>query len=269
MTAISDGLLLAEVTGSTATLAALIDGADLTQQVPTCPEWTLQQLTTHVGRAHRWAAENIRLKSSEPIPFRQAPGGRLPDDPAEHPGWLAEGAAMLASEVRTAGPDVMWTPGGMNTVRGWARRMAHETAVHRADAQITFGQSPEIDPAVATDGVDEWFELLAFPRPGTPYAEVLAGGRVLHLHATDSGGAPAGEDGTPAGADGASGEWLVTGAPEGIAVTSGHGKGDVAVRGPAAALMLLLVRRLPPDSPQLQVIGDRGLLDAWLASTPY
>src|SRR2546430_15313954 len=98
MTAIGDGLLLAEITGSTATLAALIDGADMAQQVPTCPEWTLGQLTTHVGRAHRWAAENIKLKSSEPIPFRQAPGGRLPDDPAGHPGWLAEGAAMLASE---------------------------------------------------------------------------------------------------------------------------------------------------------------------------
>jgi uncharacterized protein (TIGR03083 family) len=258
MTAISDDRLLAEVTNSAAALAKLIDGTDLARQVPTCPDWTVRQLTTHVGRAHRWAAEIIATRATEPLSFRQAPGGRLPDDPAEHSGWLAEGAAMLAAAVRGAGADHVWTHLGMGPASCWARRMAHETAVHRADMQIAFGQPPVIDADIAADGVDEWLGLLTRPSSDDPtgYLAVLAGGRVMHLHATDS---QLGDDG----------EWLISAGPDGLILGRGHGKGDVAVRGPASAIMLLLVRRLPPDSPGVEVMGDRTLLDAWLSATPF
>ena len=47
------------------------------------------------------------------------------------------------------------------------------------------------------------------------------------------------------------------------------GEGDVALRGPASRLLLVLVRRLPPDDPQIQVLGDPALLTAWLAGTPF
>jgi uncharacterized protein (TIGR03083 family) len=262
MTVISDDRLLAEITGSTATLAKLIDGADLTRQVPTCPEWTLRQLITHVGRTHRWAGEIIDTRSPEPIPFRQAPGGRLPDDPAEHAAWLNEGAAHLAGSVLAAGGDLMWTHHGLRPAGEWARRMAHETAVHRSDGQIAFGQRPVIDAEVATDGIDEWLGLLQLQpfRPTGESLSPLADGRVIHLHTTDE----------PAGAGaGNAGEWLISGGPDGLSVAAGHGKGDVAVRGPASDLLLMLVRRLPPDTPGVEVIGDRGLLDAWLAATPF
>ncbi len=82
----------AEITASTGALAGLVDGADLTLRVPTCPDWTLRQLATHVGRAHRWAAEIVGTRSQEAIAFRDVPGGRIPDDPAEHAGWLNGGA---------------------------------------------------------------------------------------------------------------------------------------------------------------------------------
>src|SRR5690348_8760485 len=57
MTPISADRCYAEIEASTETLAGLVDGADLTIPIPTCPDWTLRQLATHVGRAHRWAAE--------------------------------------------------------------------------------------------------------------------------------------------------------------------------------------------------------------------
>jgi uncharacterized protein (TIGR03083 family) len=289
MTAISDDRLLAEVASSTATLANLIDGADLTRPVPTCPGWTLRQLVTHLGRVHRWAGEIIDIRSPEPISFRQAPNGRLPDDPAEHAAWLNEGAAHLASSVRAAGSERMWTHHGLRTASDWARRMAHETAVHRADGQIAFGQRPVIDTGIAVDGIDEWLGLLQLPqlRPEGASASPLAEGQVIHLHTTDapdSGGAGSGgPDGThPDGTrldgthldgthlDGtAGGEWLISGGPDGLRVAAGHGKGDVAVRGPASDLLLVLVRRLPPDTAGVEVIGDRGLLDAWLGATPF
>jgi hypothetical protein len=151
----------------------------------------------------------------------------------------------------------MWTPVGTLPASAWARRMAHETAVHRADGQITAGQEPVIDADIAADGTDEWLMIVS----GQDYADmaghahVLAGGRVLHIHATDT--APG------------TGEWLVSADSGGLTVTRGHGKGDVAARGPAWALLLMLVRRLPPDSPHLEIIGDRLLLGAWLTETPF
>jgi hypothetical protein len=54
-----------------------------------------------------------------------------------------------------------------------------------------------------------------------------------------------------------------------VTVEPGHGKGDVAVRGPAGRLLLVLLRRLPPDDPQVEVLGDAALLTGWLAETPF
>ena len=48
-TLISTDLLLAEVIGSTATLAQIAATADPASQVPTCPDWTLRQLVTQHG----------------------------------------------------------------------------------------------------------------------------------------------------------------------------------------------------------------------------
>jgi len=81
MTTAATERFYAEIAASTATLASIVDGADLTRPVPTCPDWTLRQLATHVGRAHRWAGEIVATRSAESIPFRAVPDGRLPDDP--------------------------------------------------------------------------------------------------------------------------------------------------------------------------------------------
>ena len=85
--------------------ARIVDGADLTKKVPTCPEWTLRQLATHVGRAQRWAAEIVVTRSTEAIPFREVPDGRLPDDPARQADWLRAGAERLVTALRDGGSD--------------------------------------------------------------------------------------------------------------------------------------------------------------------
>lgn len=257
MTAIAADRLYAEITGSTATLASLAEGADLTRQVPTCPEWNLRQMLTHVGRAHRWAAQIVSTRASEPVPFRQVPDGRLPGDPAAHAGWLAAGAARLVTALTEAGDAQVWTHLGHGPASYWARRMAHETAVHRADAQLTFGQRPVIDPVTAADGIDEWLGFVSEVDPGEQ-AQRLAGlwqGHSLHLHVTGEGTG--------------GGEWTVRGEPGRLVVEPGHAKGEVAVRGPASDLLLVLMRRLPPDDPAVEVLGERPLLDAWLAATGF
>jgi len=255
MSTISTERLYGEITGSTATLAGLIDGADLTRPVPTCPEWTMRQLVTHVGRAHRWAAVIVATRAAEPIPFREVPDGRLPGDQREQLDWLNAGAAGLVATVRAAGDDQVWTHNGPGPARYWARRMAHETAVHRADGQLALGQRPQIDPVTAADGIDEWLGFLAEPGDGED-RPALAGlrGKVLHVHVTG---------------DQATGEWMILPGADGIAVEPGHGKGDVAVRGPAGDLLLLLMRRIPPSDPSVEVLGDAAVLDALLAATAW
>jgi uncharacterized protein (TIGR03083 family) len=244
-----------EIEASTDILAGLIDGADLAGPVPTCPDWTLRQLATHVGRAHRWAAEIAATRSAEAIPFRQVPDGRIPDDPAQHAPWLRAGAARLIGAVREAGSDPVWAFDGLRPASFWARRMAHETAVHRADAQLAAGREPTFAPDVAADGIDEWLGFLSRPIFGARL-DALPEGGVLHVHATDEG-------------LNGDGEWLVRRDGAEVIVEHGHGRGDLGLRGPAARLLLVLVRRIPPDDPQVQVLGDAALLTRWLAGTPF
>ncbi|MGH9231596.1 MAG: maleylpyruvate isomerase family mycothiol-dependent enzyme, partial [Acidimicrobiales bacterium] len=78
-------------------------------------------------------------------------------------------------------------------------------------------------------------------------------GKTLHLHATDVGGAEAGE-----------GEWLVTLDPAGMTVEHRHARGDVAVRGTASDLLLLLWNRVGAD--RCEVFGDADLLEWWRAT---
>jgi uncharacterized protein (TIGR03083 family) len=255
MSAISTERLYGEITSSTATLAGLIEGTDLTRPVPTCPEWTMRQLVTHIGRAHRWATAIVATRAAEPIPFREIPDGKLPGDQRAQAEWLNAGAAALAATVQAAGDGQVWTHNGPGPARYWARRMAHETAVHRADGQIAVGQRPQLDPVTAADGIDEWLGFLAEPGEGGDQAG-LAGlqGKLLHLHVTD---------------EGVTGEWMIRPCAGGITVEPGHGKGDVAVRGPAGDLLLLLMRRFPPSDPSVEVLGDAALLDVLLAATAW
>ncbi len=137
----------------------------------------------------------------------------------------------------------------------WARRMAHETAVHLADAELAVGREVRIAADLATDGIDEWLGFAAGD-PGDQPLPLPAEGQTLHVHVT--GDAP---DGT--------GEWLVTRTAEGLTVEPGHARADTAVRGPAAPLFLVLMRRLPPAKAGVEVLGDQELFAYWLEHTRF
>jgi uncharacterized protein (TIGR03083 family) len=246
---------LDQVQDAAAAMAALVDGADLGQPIPSCPDWTLKQLATHVGRAHRWAAEITRTRSQAFIAFRDVPDGGFPHDQADQPAWLTAGAQRLAEAVREAGQDQVWSFGGPRPATFWGRRMCHETVVHAADAQLAAGQPPVIPADVAADAIDEWLTDISGPVWDQPdlRAAALEPGQSLHVHVT-------GDD---------QGEWLVAREPDGVQVTRAHGKGDVALTGPADVLLLVLLRRLPPDDERLTVYGDRGVLSRWLAETTF
>ena len=134
--------------------------------------------------------------------------------------------------------------------------------MHLADAQLATGRDVDLAAGLAADGVDEWLGLIAAgPDGATESARarpqpMRGDGHTLHFHATDDG------------LDGA-GEWLVRRAPSSITVEPGHAKADVAVRGPAVRLLLVLTRRLPPSDPAIEILADRPLFTDWLDHTPF
>ena len=213
MPQLSPDRYFAEIEAGTAGLAEILAGHDLSLPIPTCPEWTLRQLVTHVGRAHRWAAEIMRTRSEAFIPFREVPDGKLPDDRAEQCAWLRAGPARIVYAAREAGSDLVWSFTGPAPAGFWLRRMAHETLVHRADAQLAAGAEPEpvIAAEVAADAIDEWLMLLAGGLGNADErAKVLPVGAGLHIHATDDG-------------LGGRGEWMIRNAAGGLTVEPGHG----------------------------------------------
>jgi uncharacterized protein (TIGR03083 family) len=251
---------VAEIEASTAGLAEILAEYGPSLPIPTCPDWTLRQLVTHVGRAHRWAAEITRTRSETFIPFREVPDGKLPDDGTEQCAWLRAGAARIVDAVREAGSDLVWSFAGTVPAGFWIRRMAHETLVHRADAQLAAGAEPEpvIDAEVAADAIDEWLMLLTggFAGDAGERTKALPAGAALHIHATDGG-------------LGSSGEWMIRHEAAGLTLEPGHGKGDAAVTGPAASLLLVLMRRRPVSDPAVTVYGDSAVVDGWLARSAF
>ncbi|MGH3237404.1 MAG: maleylpyruvate isomerase family mycothiol-dependent enzyme, partial [Streptosporangiaceae bacterium] len=169
MHAPGDDRFFTELRGCTAELARIIDG-DLERPVPTCPGWTFRQLATHLGRGHRWAAQIVATWATTPIPMREVADGKLPQDPAQHAPWLNAGADRVIEAVTAAGSDLVWTLAGIGPASFWARRRAHEAAVHLADAQLAAGRDVDLAPDVAADGVDEWLTPASPPALRAPPA---------------------------------------------------------------------------------------------------
>ena len=239
----------------TAAFGELIRDADPATPVPTCPEWTLQQLFRHVGRGNRWAAQIVADRRDTALSPREVRDGKPPDDRDAAIDWLNAGAALILDSVDGVGADTeVWTFIGPRPAQWWIRRRLHEATVHKADAAIALGIDVELAPQVAADGIDEWLERVAVETNAE--SSPLDAGRTLHLHATDD-------------ALGAAGEWTITGTGDGIAWSHEHGKGDVALRGGAKDLLLAVVRRKSAADGGIEVFGDTAVWDGWLDRTPF
>lgn len=123
--------------------------------VPTCEGWTVDDVVFHVGGvyAHKVAAIRLGRRPLEgewDVPSEEATAG---DDLV----WCHVMLHAIASELAHRAPEqVAWTwfePD--QTVGFWQRRMALETAIHRADVESATGPITPIDSDLAVDGIDE------------------------------------------------------------------------------------------------------------------
>jgi uncharacterized protein (TIGR03083 family) len=225
--------------------ADVLETATLDLPIQACPGWDLSRLAEHLGYIHRWA--NFCATQARPPSADEAE--RLdPFEPDRAAPWLREGAAVLVAALRDLDPDApTWHPFPVDRIaRVWPRRQAHETAMHRWDAERAAGMDATIDPDLASDGIDEYFEI-ALPR-------LIARGKVqlpsgsLHVHCTD-----------------VDGEWLVSSETGEFRMIRAHQKGDAALRGPAEPILLQLWGRASDRAAELSPVGDETVLEAWLA----
>jgi uncharacterized protein (TIGR03083 family) len=230
--------------------------AGLDAAVPACPGWQVRDLLAHLGYVHRWATRYVaeghtrwisRLTEAEILASRPADGML--------PGWFSDGHATLVRALTRASPELAcWTflP-APSPLAFWARRQAHETAIHRMDAQQAAdamgngpaGPPPGIPARFAVDGIDEL--IMGFLGRDAQRGTWRCPAGVFGFHASD--------------AEGGTAHWRVVSEAGQGSVSRAEGPADCDVTGPAADLYLLLWNRRPATG--LEVRGDPALLAAF------
>jgi uncharacterized protein (TIGR03083 family) len=154
-------------------------------QVPTCPGWTVRGLVDHMAMVHSWALRSLHTPADGD---RAKPEDR-PADWDELLGWWDEKVAELADTLLGSTSNTpAWTFVGPKTFGFWSRRQAHETAIHRLDAEHARhgADVPSLlfDVEFAADGVDEFLTRMLLS--GARRKPIARTGRVL-FHAADAG----------------------------------------------------------------------------------
>jgi uncharacterized protein (TIGR03083 family) len=168
-------------------LAAAAGRVGLDAPVPSCPDWVVRDLVRHTGGVHQWATGIVATPRTQAwdVDLDEVVGGWPGDD--ELIGWYRESHAQLVATLRDADPklECFTFLDAPSPLAMWARRQAHETAIHRVDAELagTAAVSP-VDRMFAADGIDELLACFITRGSKRLYADPP---RVLRVHATDTG----------------------------------------------------------------------------------
>lgn len=234
--------------------------------VPSCPGWTIATLVSHLTfEVYAPRIKHVALRPRGdvvqsyddldlPPQFREWCDGEF-KDLAMLPDGLVELFERVAFDLEEAlyglpPQEPMHTWWEADRTAGFMqRRVALETAVHRWDAQLAHGEPEPVEAALATEGIEEIFEVMVVARRGWAEHPLQGAGETYHFHRTDGPG-----------------EWLVRFAPEGPAISREHAKGDVALRGSASDLFLFLWQRIP--AVRLEVFGDVALVERYFQLVP-
>jgi uncharacterized protein (TIGR03083 family) len=216
--------------------------------VPSCPEWDAAALLRHLGLVHHWVTGILAHGATE------RPGRELPDGVAEDwsaaSAWFAEGLADLVAALRDVDPAArVWNfaDGGPASAAFWPRRMAHETSVHRVDAELAVagrrGRGAEpIERALAADGIAETVALASARLARSGRAELVG---TLGLVPDDGGE-----------------RRVLVLAPDRLDWADPGAAADATVTAPTSGLHLWLLHRHDPARPPV-VSGDPAVVAAW------
>jgi len=219
----------------------------LAAQVPSCPEWTVEDLVRHLGAVYRYVRSHVSrgviTRPDTRVVMTDVPHGD------EALAWWDDEFRELVSLLDALDPEMPaynWAPQAKKAAF-WHRRMAHETAVHRWDAQLAIGRGEPVEAKLAADGVSEVLD--SWLPSGRRHGPVDRSG-VVQLNATD-----------------VEQHWFVRLRGEGIALLdtdtlldADDPQARVLAQGTASDLLLALFGRVPFDV--LDVIGDASLLES-------
>jgi uncharacterized protein (TIGR03083 family) len=236
-------------------LAAAAERAGLDAPVPPCPPWQVKDLLRHTGYIHRWAARHITECPDTVLDGPPEPE-ILTGGPAD-PGllaWFRAGHIALVEALTAADPGLVCATfiDAPSSLAFWARRQAHETAIHRADADSALGNQPEYEPEFAADGIDELIMGFGQRRKYRPSA---GNGGSMRVRTTDAGHA-----------------WHVRAEDGRIQARREPGNPDSAdpaactVTGPASGIYLFLWNRSDPVRAGVTISGNASFLEAWQSS---
>ncbi len=242
------------------TFIDLVSNADHELTIASCPGWTVADLAYHQGEVWNFWSRIIADGVTDRTALKLIDTPRKLDGPLLID-WLATTHNALHSalvDAPLAQPAWTWT--GANRDAAWVRRrMAQESAMHLWDIANTVKHSFEIPTAIAADGIDEF--LTYFLGRERREGEMKVGGTV-HLHCTDT------DTDTDTDADVAGGEWFISNVKEPTCTfTREHRKGDAAVRGTAANLLLWLWRRKSSRDGNIEIIGKEEVARRFRAYT--
>ncbi|HVA59327.1 MAG TPA: maleylpyruvate isomerase family mycothiol-dependent enzyme [Mycobacteriales bacterium] len=208
--------------------------------VPTCGEWTVGDLLSHVSRIYRFVATAVHDRATAAPARPEIPDGADLIDYAE------SALDDLVEALGGVDPQTpVWNWSHQEQVAGfWARRMAQESLVHRWDAQNAHGIAQRIEPELAADGLDELFDVLMprilerdFPDRSTIPSVSLG------LHASDIDR-----------------QWRVALSPAGFDPQA-PGPAEVDLTGSAPRLLLTVYGRIGLDA--IELTGSAAALDTW------
>jgi uncharacterized protein (TIGR03083 family) len=223
-------------------LAAAAAAAGPDAPVPSCPDWVARDLVRHQGGVHRWATQIVTGPRTEPWNVElDEVVGTWPSD-ADLIDWFGDGLGRLVSALSEADPElVCWTfLKAASPLAMWARRQAHETSIHRVDAELAADwQVTPFGARFAADGLDELLTCFITRRRSRLRSEES---RLMCVRCTD-----------------ADGEWLVRIGPDEVVTTTvGAEAADCEIAGSASDLYRAFWNRRP--GARLSVTGDSELV---------
>jgi uncharacterized protein (TIGR03083 family) len=174
--------MLALIEDRSAALRTAAAKADLTAQVPGCPDWTVADLISHLGKVHLFWTAAVAAGEAGGPPDDHVVGDTRPHGDLAN--WSADASAKLIAALGEAGPDrrcwTWWESSGAPMTSGAvARHQVQEAGVHAYDAQQAAGQGEPLPAAVAADGVGEYLTVelpTNGPWPYQPASVVLQTG---------------------------------------------------------------------------------------------
>jgi uncharacterized protein (TIGR03083 family) len=219
-------------------LAAAIPDAPV--DVPSCPGWTTKDLAKHMAHVYLGQAFVVKTGSQAENKEHLAPYPRT-EDYLEFMGWGFEAITKALDINRPERPTWSWHHSDFS-VDFWFRRMAHETVIHRIDAELAIGAVTPIDEALALDGVDEVLDFLPLTGSWPEVPNIDFG--IVSIVATTKNGSKV---------------WDLKFTNEAAtvsAVAESHADARLVISGDAEAMDLYLWGRIDSSDPRISIIGE-------------